>query len=274
MTKKGYKQTKEHRDKISKNNCRYWKGKKMPEEMKKKLSLSKIGNKNSFGNHVSEETRQKMRISHKDYKPTEETKAKISNSHKGKVFSKEHIENIRKSKEHISNKTRKLMSDARIGKPLSEITKFRMSLSRVGKKFSEKTKKKMRIARAKQIIPIKDTSIEIKIQNFLKQLGVEHYTHFCINGMKNIYQCDIFIPSKKLVIECDGDFWHGNPLIYNQWKDKEYVIKHKERDVFRDKELVEKGFRVIRLWENEIRVMELSEFEDKLNFNMPEGVNE
>lgn len=65
------------------------------------------------------------------------------------------------------------------------------------------------------------------------------------------YQCDIFIPSLNLIIEADGDYWHNFPF-------------GREIDRVRTKELEEKGFRVIRLWENEIKQMDLLTFQEIL----------
>ena len=65
------------------------------------------------------------------------------------------------------------------------------------------------------------------------------------------YQCDILIPSEKLVIECDGDYWHKYPIGL-------------EKDHVRTKELIEKGFKVLRLWEKDIKNMKLKEFKEKL----------
>lgn len=119
-----------------------------------------------------------------------------------------------------------------------------------GKKHSEKTIDLIKQARAKQITPTKDTSIEVKIQNFLKQLGIEFFTHQYIK-IEHGYQCDIFIPSRNLVIECFGDYWHkipyGNPL-----------------DSVRCRELREAGYRVLVLWEREIKVIELNDLKNKL----------
>lgn len=131
----------------------------------------------------------------------------------------------------------------------------------------EKTKeiiKKLRIARAKQNFSFTNSSIELKIQNFLKQLGVEFYTHFCISEIEHAYNCDIFIPSKKLVIECDGDYFHGNPNLFPINKLNKKQIEQKERDSFRNKELVEKGYNLLRIWENEIVNMNINQFNNKL----------
>ena len=132
----------------------------------------------------------------------------------------------------------------------------------------EKIKKK----RAKQITPVKDTKIEVKIQNFLKQLEIEFFTHQYMN-IKHAYQCDILIPVQegviqKTIIECDGDAFHFNPEIYNK-EDKIFRkgMTAEEKwglDKIRTKELIEKGFRVIRFWGSEIREMNIEKFENKL----------
>jgi very-short-patch-repair endonuclease len=193
---------------------------------------------------------------------------KYGKTNKGRIFSQE---------------TRKKLSELRIGKPLSEETKHRMTLSRIGKKFteehkrnmskgnkgilkSEETKDKLRMimkgkhnspmteitkeSRKKMIVPIKDTSIELKIQSFLKQLGIEYFTHQYIK-IEHGYQCDILIPSMNLVIECDGNYWHKYPI-------------GNDIDHIRTKELLDNGFKVLRLWEFEINNMTLEKFKERL----------
>ena len=54
-----------------------------------------------------------------------------------------------------------------------------------------------------------------------------------------------------LVIECDGDYWH------------KYLVC-REIDNIRTGELIQKGFKVLRLWEREIKVMSLNDFEKRL----------
>jgi group I intron endonuclease len=81
---------------------------------------------------------------------SEETKNKISVSHLGKEKSYEHKENIRKSLigKKISENTKKKMSDSNPYKgkkkgSLSEITKLKISKSKTGVKMSDDVKKKM-----------------------------------------------------------------------------------------------------------------------------------
>lgn len=104
--------------------------------------------------------------------------------------------------------------------------------------------------RAKQIFPKKDTKIEVKIRNFLEELKIEYFQHKYMN-IKNAYQCDFFIPHLNLVVECDGTYWHKYPT-------------GRDIDHVRTKQLMEKGFKVLRLWEFEINDMTIDKFKGML----------
>lgn len=168
---------------------------------------------------------------------TEETKIKLSQVNIGKKLPEE---------------IKKKISISLKGHKLSEETKRKIGLKHKGKIISEEVREKLREARKLQIFPIKDSKIEVKIQSFLKELGLEFFTHQYMKGIQHGYQCDVLIPSMNLVIECDGIYWHKYPI-------------GREIDHIRTKELLEKGFRVLRLWENEIKGMTIEEFNERLN---------
>ena len=72
----------------------------------------------------------------------------------------------------------------------------------------------------------------------------------------------------NLIIECDGDAFHFNPKKY---KPEDKIFRNgmtaQERwnlDSTRTSELIEKGFKVLRLWEFEIKAMKLNEFKEKI----------
>jgi very-short-patch-repair endonuclease len=109
---------------------------------------------------------------------------------------------------------------------------------------------KKKISRSKQILPIKDTTIEIKIQNYLKELDIEFQKHKYMH-IKHGYQCDIFVPSLNLIIEVDGNYWHKYPFGTNI-------------DKIRTQELIDKGFKVLRLWGSEIQIMDVNKFRKRL----------
>ena len=135
---------------------------------------------------------------------------------------------------------------------------------------SPETRRKMKEHRATQIFPLKDSKPEIKIQNFLEQLGITFLTHKYIK-IEHSYQCDIFIPSMNFIIECDGNYWHGHPSIPIKKLTKR-IIKSREIDNLRTKELQEQGFRVLRLWESDIKKMNLNDFINKLG--LPKKIKE
>ena len=212
----------------------------------------------------------------------------------GRIFSKEWRENIGKANQGIKRseeQIRKMSGKTPWNKgiPMLQHIKKKVSKNRRGKgvgernfmygkenKWGKHTKeaiKKMKKARAKRVLPVKDTLIEVKIQNFLKTLGIEFFTHQYMKQIKHGYQCDILIPVQegviqKTIIECDGDAFHFNPKIYNK-NDKIFrkgmTAEEKWKlDKIRTKELIEKGFRVLRLWGSEIREINIGKFENKL----------
>ena len=231
---------------------------------------------------------------HKGFRHSEETKRKLSIAKKSINFSPK----IKFEKGHYTSpETRKKISLSLIGKekgmhnsPNTEFKKGRKISEEekilrserfrgsdnpyYGKKHTPEIREKMREKRRLHILPKKDTSIEIKIQNLLKQLGIEFFTHQYIKDIKHGYQCDIFIPeqekegiiiNQKTIIECDGDYWHCNLEKFpnpNEWQ-----LKQIEKDKVRTKELEEKGYRVIRLWENKIKNMQIEDINNKLKNN-------
>lgn len=205
----------------------------------------------------------------KGYKQTKEHRRKLIESHRGVVnkgcfkkgniswntgLTKESDERVRKASESNIGKHKHTMgkSNGFYGKKHTEETKEKNRLKHLGIPHSKEHKIKIKEARAKLIIPTKDTSIEVKIQNFLKELKIEFFTHQYMKEIEHGYQCDILIPSMNLVIECDGNYWHKYPI-------------GRKIDNIRTKELIEKGFKVLRLWEFEIKDMELNDFKSKLN---------
>jgi len=241
---------------------RHLKGDANYDEIREKISKSHMGMKPSLeairktsmknkGKHIhSEEHKKKMSLLFKDRFFSEETKRKISIAKKGKKFSNEHIQKIRLTKIGVplSLEHRKKISLANIGRRWSWDEEAKRKIT--GRKCSMETRMKMKEHRKHQIFPMNDTSIEVKIQNFLKQLGIDFFTHQYIN-IEHGYQCDILIPSMNMVVECDGNYWHKYPI-------------GKDIDHIRTKELIDKGFKVLRLWEFEIKKMGIDDFKMRL----------
>jgi len=203
--RKGIKLTIEERQKISDATKLAMRSPKI----RLKISKANFGRKHPH----TKETKRKIGLANsialKGHKVTEETKRKLSLALKGKKMNPE------------------------VGR---KISKRRMERKqRLGYINSPETREKIRIKRLNQIFPTKDTSIEIKVQNALKEKGIDFEKH---KVLLNRYQVDIFI-EPNIAIEADGDYWHNRKGV-------------KERDRIKTTELVNNGFVVYRFWEHEI----------------------
>ena len=238
--------------KFKKGNIGFWKNKKRSQETKDKISKF-------FKGKTYEEIMGKDKAIHR--KNNKEMYKKIT---KKRLLTMKKKDNFYRPIGDLNVSKRPEVKEkyrlAKLGK--SPINKGKNKnnyepLKRVSEKFKllyskdDLLRNKIKKARAKQILPTKDTTIEVKIQNFLKKLNIEFFTHQYIREIEHSYQCDILIPNMNLVIECDGDYWHKYPIGL-------------EKDHIRTKELIEKGFKVLRLWECEIIPMNINEFQDKL----------
>lgn len=81
----------------------------------------------------------------------------------------------------------------------------------------------------------RDTSIELKIEVELKKRNINYQKQFWINRIANVD----FLLENKIIIQCDGGYWHNLP-------------DNKERDIRQDKILKENGYQIFRFWEHEI----------------------
>ncbi len=89
------------------------------------------------------------------------------------------------------------------------------------------------------------TKIELKVDKFLTENNISHVYQFNID---NKYISDFAIPSARLIIECDGCYWHRCLDCYPAMQDKQKDIKDHAREEYFKK----KGWRIVRIWEHDI----------------------
>ncbi len=104
-----------------------------------------------------------------------------------------------------------------------------------------------RKARAAMGNRYKASFIERKVQWLLDELGIEYTTNFMFmrkeinkRGFNRFYIPDIVLEKYKIIIECDGDYWHSSAEI-------------KARDAQKDIEYKEAGYMVLRFSGTQIR---------------------
>ena len=96
-----------------------------------------------------------------------------------------------------------------------------------------------------------NTKIDLQMNEILKGLGFSYKMYPKMYGNP-----DFILEEQKIVIFCDGDFWHG--YNYNNkkkprqkfWKDK--IERNMKRDQKYTRKLRREGLSVLRFWEHDI----------------------
>lgn len=83
----------------------------------------------------------------------------------------------------------------------------------------------------------KETSIEIAIEDKLKKAELNYQKQFHI---KEVGIVDFFLPDYKIIIECDGDYFHNLPGAQQKDSNRDFMATFGDR------------YKVVRFWEHEI----------------------
>lgn len=200
-----------------------------------------------YGHPIDEETRKRISESVRKRWQDKAYREKVENAHKHKL-PKEWKDNISKGMCGIkrSDETKKKMSKYQSNRP-KEVKDKQV---KAWKLQWESLTKEEQLERLKPWIDaghnstkdgkfLKPSSIEIKVKEQLDYFGIKYIQQKRVFDGKRNYFLDFYIPSLKLVVECNGDYWHNLP-------DKKV----------RDKQLKEyvksTGRRIIFIWEHEI----------------------
>lgn len=102
-----------------------------------------------------------------------------------------------------------------------------------------------------------DSRCEVKLRSLLWRAGARFRKNVAtLPGVP-----DVVFPRARVVVFCDGDFWHGRDWEARREKlargsNASYWIAKIERNVERDREhtaqLLELGWMVIRVWESDV----------------------
>lgn len=189
----------ETKAKMSEKRRQYYERMTLEEKSTRTKSWCEAGAKAAKDRIVSKETREKLALIQTGRKKSKQELEKISKSSKGRV-------------------------------PWNK-----------GKPWSEKIKNKIRINTAKAM-ELKDWSkepskIELKVKDQLDKYNIKYHFQKPVN--KGHFILDFYLPDYKLVIECNGDYWHS-------------LENRKVRDEKLEEFIVNKGKEILWLWEHKI----------------------
>ena len=87
--------------------------------------------------------------------------------------------------------------------------------------------------------------------NFLDKLGVKYVYQFEAKDIGRFF--DFYLEGHNLIIEIDGDFWHGNPEKYSDEELRGHQKRARRVDEYKNKWALLHGIPVLRIWESDIR---------------------
>jgi very-short-patch-repair endonuclease len=186
----------------------------MNEGHKEKLSQAMKGKSGPFTGH----------------KHSEETKQKISKTHTNK---KHHL-NYKQS-DFQKNKARESMLKyySQGNEPWTKNNKH--TPETIEKIFSKKPMNKL----------------EKLVSNILDENNIKYKFQFFLKTREGLCKSfDFKIKNKPILIEIDGDYWHGNPDTDSHFKKVDEV---KTNDAFKNKLAHDNGYTLLRFWENDIK---------------------
>lgn len=95
----------------------------------------------------------------------------------------------------------------------------------------------------------KINKLEQIVFDLLKQNNIDFKFQFFINNGKGLCKSYDF-KIDNILLEIDGDYWHGHPNVVKPFFK---VNEVRENDKIKDKLALDKGYKLIRIWESDIK---------------------
>jgi len=91
--------------------------------------------------------------------------------------------------------------------------------------------------------------LELRGSEILKKLGINFIEQKLINEK---YVVDVFIPESNLIIQWDGDYWHGHPKNLKNGIANKLQDTNMKKDIRINEELKNSGYNILRFWQDDV----------------------
>lgn len=127
---------------------------------------------------------------------------------------------------------------------------MKQPIAKKNKKNVVKKKSEIKVTRPKKHKEYGTSKLERDFaRDFLDKLGVEYTYQFEAKDIGRWY--DFYLPKESILIEVDGDYWHGKDTLY---EDKNNMQKRSAKvDDLKNRWAMAHGIPLIRIWESDIR---------------------
>lgn len=205
----------------------------------------------------SKECRNKLEHKHKGKQKPEgfmskEHKDKIGKSNLNRIVSKETGDKISKSSKGISRNKNRL--SPMFGKEQSKYQKqkvkerFLKYYKEGNRPWSESHSHTLETIE-KIFKKRKINKLEKFVSYILDKNNIEYNHQFFLSKEGICKSYDFKIKDKNILLEVDGDYWHGGPSLNKHFYKLEEV---KQNDLFKDQFAKDNGFILLRFWESDI----------------------
>ena len=166
------------------------------------------------------------------------------------IYSKNKIpwnKGIRLTEQHRKKLSEKLNERIKLG-----MWKNPSSTKKARTKISKAMKHKVKIGTWVNPASKKSMTAPEKLAaKILTESNIQFTSQFCITTDKKIFSYDFKIKNKPIVIEIDGDYWHGGPARINH---PNPLLKNvKKNDKLKNQAVIDRGYTLIRIWESELK---------------------
>lgn len=114
---------------------------------------------------------------------------------------------------------------------------------------SEEWIKSNRIKNLNQLNKVGLNKLELAGRKLLQEIGIDFLEQELICDK---YVVDVLIPSKNIVIQWDGDYWHGHPKNLKNGNPNQLQKTNIEKDIRINKNLSNNGYTVLRFWQYDV----------------------
>jgi very-short-patch-repair endonuclease len=95
-----------------------------------------------------------------------------------------------------------------------------------------------------------NTDIEILMSVMLDMLNIEYHSQFFITHNADVFSYDFKIKELPILIEVDGDYWHGGPGVKEHTP---FINGTKTTDILKNEVALQHGYILLRFWGSDIK---------------------